>query len=271
MGARILALFLCLSTLLGGQNPAGLGKYRIYVDGIRAADRGLTRVEDGEMWVPVRELSILLGATTIAWEEDEGMLTVLAPGMTLTAKAEEPWLEVNGVCLLVEGGLRPVRGGVLAPLDTLCRAYGASWQEGEQGVEITSGAVPVPQWQDCYYYTDLYWLSRLVHAESQSESFECKVAVAEVVVNRLASDWFPDTVREVIFDQENGVQFSPTLDGNIYNSPSGESIAAAKAALCGSNTMDDDVLFFVLAGLEDDWVSQNRPFVTQIGVTAFYA
>lgn len=57
---------------------------------------------------------------------------------------------------------------------------------------------------------DVYLLACLVYHEARGECFEGQVAVIEVVLNRMLSDYFPDTVEEVIFQKYGDVwQFSP--------------------------------------------------------------
>ena len=58
--------------------------------------------------------------------------------------------------------------------------------------------------------SDIYTLACLVYHEARGESFEGQVAVIEVVLNRCLSDYFPDTVEEVVFQKYGEVwQFSP--------------------------------------------------------------
>lgn len=71
-------------------------------------------------------------------------------------------------------------------------------------------------------------LARLVHAEAKGEPYAGKVAVANVVLNRMEHRQFPDTVREVIY-QKN--QFSPVQDGSIQNKPNQEAIKAVNEAI----------------------------------------
>lgn len=57
---------------------------------------------------------------------------------------------------------------------------------------------------------DVYILACLVYHEARGESFEGQVAVVEVVLNRMLSGYFPDTVEEVVFQKYGDVwQFSP--------------------------------------------------------------
>ena len=52
---------------------------------------------------------------------------------------------------------------------------------------------------------DVYILACLVYHEARGESFEGQVAVVEVVLNRMLSDYFPDTVEEVVFQKYGDV------------------------------------------------------------------
>ena len=62
---------------------------------------------------------------------------------------------------------------------------------------------------------ELEVLLKIVEAEAGCEDEEGKLLVANVILNRLNSDKFPDSVSEIVFQQENGItQFSPVSDGS---------------------------------------------------------
>ena len=80
-------------------------------------------------------------------------------------------------------------------------------------------------------------LLRIVEAEAGGEDTEGKILVANVVLNRVESDKFPDTIEEVIF-QKNGkvTQFSPIADGRYYTvEVSEDTIDAVNRALSGED------------------------------------
>lgn len=61
-------------------------------------------------------------------------------------------------------------------------------------------------------------LLRIVEAEAGGEDLIGKMLVANVVLNRVKNEKFPDTINEVIFQENNGVaQFSPVSDGRFYS------------------------------------------------------
>jgi len=119
--------------------------------------------------------------------------------------------------------------------------------------------------------TDLYWLSRIIHAESQGEPYSGKVAVGSVILNRVASNEFPSTVKSVIFEYyQNIPQFSPVAEGTIYNTPSEESIKAAKEALNGKKPVGNATYFFNPKKAEGKWIVKNKTYVAKIGEHVFY-
>lgn len=80
-------------------------------------------------------------------------------------------------------------------------------------------------------------LLRIVEAEAGSEDIKGRVLVANVIMNRVKSDDFPNTVTEVVWDNSDGVpQFSPTYDGRINEvTVSDETKEAVKQALKGTD------------------------------------
>ena len=70
---------------------------------------------------------------------------------------------------------------------------------------------------------DLEVLLRIVEAEAGCEDEDGKLLVANVILNRLNSEKFPDSITEIVFQRENGVsQFSPIADGSYANDNSTE-------------------------------------------------
>ncbi|MGM0437128.1 MAG: cell wall hydrolase [Bacillota bacterium] len=109
-------------------------------------------------------------------------------------------------------------------------------------------------------------LARVINGEARGENFEGKVAVGAVILNRVESDDFPDTIREVILQQG---QFSSLLDGQANPYPVESSIAAAKAALIGYDPSLNSLYFYnpeVATNL--DWI-RKRPIILEIGNHVF--
>lgn len=88
---------------------------------------------------------------------------------------------------------------------------------------------------------ELLLLQKIVMAEAEGEPYQGKVAVANVVLNRLRSANFPDTIYKVIYQKH---QFSPVANGRLKRvKPNDDSIKAVNAALSGVKEVPDSTYF----------------------------
>ena len=109
-----------------------------------------------------------------------------------------------------------------------------------------------------YSAGDLDLLARLITAEADSESYPTKVAVGAVVLNRVKSNLFPNSIAGVVYQVDNGrYQFEPVLNGWINVKASPDALRAAKEALSGADPTKGALYFF------ESWVPnkflQARP------------
>ncbi len=111
--------------------------------------------------------------------------------------------------------------------------------------------------------------ARLVEAEAKGESYEGKVAVATVVLNRVDSPHFPDTITAVI-NQVVGKSyaFSPVQNGEIRKPASNESKRAVEEALTRTDRLNDSIYFYNPEIATDDWI-RTREVVKTIGDHVF--
>lgn len=88
-------------------------------------------------------------------------------------------------------------------------------------------------------------LLRIVQAEAGSEDEKGKMLVAGVVMNRVENGKFPNTVKEVVFQNEDGTyQFSPVADGSYYSvKVSDETIEAVDKVLSGEDVTEGALYF----------------------------
>lgn len=121
-----------------------------------------------------------------------------------------------------------------------------------------------------YTKEDLNWMAKIIHAEANGEPYEAKIAVGNVILNRKASPTYPDTIKNVIFDRKNGIQFSPTANGSIYNEPSAASFLAAVEVLEGKRNADGALFFINPRYAQSTWVSRNRKFAFTLKNHDFY-
>lgn len=112
-----------------------------------------------------------------------------------------------------------------------------------------------------YSQSDIDLLASLVQAEAEGESFQGKVAVAAVVLNRVESNLFPNSIRGVIYQRG---QFSPVSDGSINVRANSESYNAVYAAMKGQDPTRG-ALFFYNPGVNHNHWSNSRTVTAVIG------
>ncbi len=112
----------------------------------------------------------------------------------------------------------------------------------------------------------VYLLARIIHAEANNQPYNGKIAVGNVIMNRVESNAFPNTIKKVIYQEG---QFSPVSNGSINNEPSKKSIEAAKDVLGGERVIPENVLYFYNPDTATSrWIFSREVFV-EIGNHAF--
>lgn len=112
---------------------------------------------------------------------------------------------------------------------------------------------------------DIQLMANAVHGEARGESFVGQVAVAAVILNRVNSQSFPNTVAGVIF--EPGA-FTAVSDGQIWLSPNPTSKKAVIDAINGWDPTGEALYYFNPATATSPWI-WNRPQIKKIGKHIF--
>ena len=229
------------------------------VNGIDYTAQAMTTVWNNTTYVSLRAVSVALdNSAMVSWED--GVARVQTQGLSLTAQPGDDYILVNEEKVPVPLGVQISQGRTLIPVRTLAQAFDAS-------VSVTNSSF---DHSGNYNADDLYWLSRIISAESRGESLDGKIAVGNVVLNRVANSDFPDTIYGVIFDDRWGGQFEPVRNGTIYQTPTEDSVLAAQLCLEGSNVVGDSLYFLAPALAQNFWTVENREYVTTIGCHDFY-
>ena len=119
-----------------------------------------------------------------------------------------------------------------------------------------------------YDEATLELLARLCEAEAGIESYQCKVYVASVVLNRCLSEYHPNTIKEVIWERVSGTpQFSVTIKHNgtcMLESvePSEDSFKAAQYVLDHGSQLPKDVTVFYSTSCKGNWVTTRETYTT---------
>lgn len=256
MKRQLAALLLGVSLLTVPARAASLT-----LDGV-PLDAGATPIYEDTTFVSLRSLvQKLLPDSRILWQDEQAVAQ--AEGLTLIARPGEEALMYNGNHIALTQAVRLEEGRTLVPLRPLAGLLGleVNWNAATGEVALTT-----PEDKS----DELYWLSRIISAESQGECWAGKLAVGNVVLNRVASPHFPNTIYGVIFDQRWGGQFEPVRNGTVYNEPTDESVRAAMACLKGANVVGDSLYFLAPELTDNHWTMDNRTFVTTIGAHWFY-
>ena len=208
------------------------------------------QLKEGIVAVPVVFFSEAMDDCTVSFESNT--LRVSTDGLELVAKIGDQYFSANNRYFYAEGKISIEEDGqIWLPLETMAKAFGC-----EYSLDLVSkSAYLAPTGEfledgDTYYNEhDVYWLSRIINAESRGEPFIGQLAVGNVVMNRVAHHRYPDSIYGVIFD---GAQFSPAVSGTVHLDPYQICIVAAKIVLEGYR-LNDNILFFYMMPVESSY------------------
>jgi N-acetylmuramoyl-L-alanine amidase len=119
---------------------------------------------------------------------------------------------------------------------------------------------------DDYTQTDINYLARVIYAEARGESYTGQVAVGAVVLNRINSNEFPNTVRDVIYQKG---QFSSVENGQINMIPDLTAYKAARDAMNGVDPTFGAIYFYNPDTAKTLWWLTTREPTVRIGNHVF--
>ena len=205
----------------------------------------------------------------ITWDGKNRIATVKTGKLTLTAKVGDVYAVANGRYLYAPDGIKMQGDRVMIPLKILTRAFDAklSWNSSTRVVAVQRGSGAIVSGDQFYNQDSLFWLSRVIYAESGNQSLKGKMAVGNVVMNRVNSPLFPNTILGVL-SQRN--QFTTYRGGNLaYRTPNEGSVLAAKLVLDGA-VVEESCGALYFDSLANSWASRHKTFVCKLGAHKFY-
>lgn len=261
MKKRLGCLLAALVLLLGLSVPAlaaPASQVPVLVDG-QTVENAAAVVDNGVTYVSLYHTVLALRPG--AYLREDGMME--GEDFLLSAWPGQGYMACNGRFLFVPGLVRahPETYETLVPVRTLARALGAevAWQDG--CVALTTGGPALESGDTYYNVQDVDLIARVVQHESGNQPLEGKIGVANVILNRVWSPLFPNTVGEVLA-QKN--QFT----GATNATPKTEAIIAAKLALDGANTVGGACWFNGVG--KSFWASKHKSLIVTIGGHSFY-
>lgn len=223
-------------------------------------------------YVGLREFATMADNAVVSWDSSTETAYVSTDSLSLTVPSRQYYMDANGRILWCAYGNFTLNGTMYVPLIQVAHALGFDYEYSAENhttylTRVRGAIIPGEEFYDA---DDLYWLAKIIHAESRGEPLIGKIAVGNVILNRVDSDEFPDNIYDVIFDRKNGVQFSPTADGAINLTAGAESVLAAK--LCLEDTrLSDTIMYFLNQKMATSfWIVENCTFVVKIGSHDFY-
>lgn len=261
-----------LASAKGGVTfPEGSAPVNITLDG-RAVLEEEAAIIDSVTYVPLRKFAELADADSITWDAKTSTATVKKGVVEIRVTDGYYYITARDRYFYTVVPVRNIGDRLYVPVRPLatCFSMGLSWDGTSRTVVLTSTGKTLASASAFYSEKDLYWLSRIISAESAGESLYGQIAVGNVVLNRVRHRQFPNTVYGVIFDRVGGIQFTPVANGTVYKTPSQKSVIAAKICLEGYS-ISEDILFFMNPRIATgNWISKNRPFAFRIGNHDFY-
>lgn len=277
VGVFLLAAVLAVGSLIphvsasGYDFPTGAVPVRVTLDGKEVLKDEAVIIQS-VTYVPLRSFSELAGADSVSWNAKTGTATVKKGSVTVTVTDGGYYIVASGRYFYTNQKVLNIGNRLFVPVRPIAKALSVEveWENATRTVKLTTTNKTLTSGSAYYNANDLYWLSRIISAESAGESLYGQIAVGNVVLNRVRSKQFPNTVYGVIFDRVGGTQFSPVAMGTIYKTPSASSVIAAKICLEGYS-ISDEILFFMNPRIAtSNWISKNRPFAFSIGNHDFY-
>ena len=240
----------------------------ININGSDLAVKGV--VINNTYYIPTRAASNAIGAS-YSYDSGSKTATMTANGLKLVMSAGCYVNYANERALF---GMTPnvimSDGRMYIPVSTFAKAVGMKATAFGDKISISGSYSPITHANKFYREDEVFWLARIIHAEASGEPLLGKIAVGNVVLNRVKSPYYPNTIYGVIFDRKYGVQFSPILNGAIYNTPNYNSVLAAKICLEGFDVSDGAFFFLAPHLATSSWIPKSREYAFTIGNHDFY-
>jgi LysM repeat protein len=195
------------------------------------------------------KIGVLFNTTSSTIKSNNSLSSdVIYPGQVLNVPAEVHTIKSGDTLFLISKqygitlfNLRKANNkwdDLVIPGQKLIIPSGKSTSSTSSTVTTSKTVIP-------YTEAEVDLLARLITAEAEGETYEAKVAVGAVVVNRVKSTVWPNTITDVIYHVSGGYQqFTPVKNGYINKPATSDSIKAAWAALYGSDPSKGAMFYF---------------------------
>ncbi len=118
---------------------------------------------------------------------------------------------------------------------------------------------------------NLYWMQHVIHAEAGNQPLQAQIAVGDVILHRMNHGGYGNTVKDVVFQVQNGhYQFTSVANGYIYSTPNASSQQAAEDVLENHTDVVPGAMVFYNPSETpaNSWV-WSQPTIARIGQLIF--
>ena len=254
---------------ISGKNITAYTSYSVTVGQSSLSVKGFAI--NGVAYIPFRAAASMISGSKYVYDSTSRTSTMTAPGLEIVAGDGCYVTYANGRALFnTTPNVIMSDGRMYIPANVFAKAVGMTTTTTNNGIKISGSYSPILTADKFYREDEVFWLGRIIHAESRGESLLGQIAVGNVVLNRVKSTYYPNTIYSVIFDRKYGVQFSPVLDGTIYNTPSYTATLAAKICLEGYDITEGAFFFLEPRLATSSWIPRTREYAFTIGNHDFY-
>ena len=229
--------------------------------------------KNGVTFVPLFRFASWLGNFQNKYDWKSRTATVTGENLKISAREGTLYIEANGRYFYTEEEILIRNGEMFVPIKPIVKALNSyvSYNSSLSAYVVSSGDTRrLKTGAQVYNADDIYWLAKIISAEAEGEPMKGKIAVGNVILNRVRSKSFPNTIYGVIFDKKHGVQFAPTANGRIYKTADAESIIAAKMCYEGYSLSSEILYFLNPSASSSNWIANNRPYAFTIKNHYFY-
>ena len=237
-------------------------EYDIYVDGVKVEHPDSVMVDGVAYAAAFFVVQAMYPDAVATWENEQ--TCIRAEGLTITARPGEPYMVANGRYLYLPGKVQvhPETRNILLPVCELGEAMGAKVSYDAAGVYLTNaGTGPILSGDLFYNATDLDLIARVIRHEAGNQPLTGKLAVGNVILNRVASKQFPNNVYDVLYQKNQ-------FPGATNSTANAACLIAAKLCMDGANVAPGACWFNGVG--KACWASRNKSLVGVIGNHAFY-
>jgi len=239
----------------------------VYVDGTFG---GYSYLVDNTAYLSIPDFCGMINEDCTEPEQASGQIHLTAAGAPIEISVNADHFTANGRYVKLSHRTLALDGKLLVDLEALQHIFGTQLAYDSENAAVTVDTATKQLLEDgesFYNSHEIYWLSRIIYAEANGQPFDGMIGVGNVVLNRVASARYPNSVEGVVFDPG---QFTPVDNGSIYNTPSSEAVLAAQMCLEGVNTVGGCMFFLNPSIADASWFNSARTYYTTIGGHAFY-